>query len=65
MGAYTGLPMALSAFVTALLLPPLGWLAEPGFATAETEAPEPAWQARDQPCCLARCLAAMKALCGT
>jgi hypothetical protein len=28
-------------------------------------APEAAWQARDQACPLARCLAAMKALCGT
>ena len=37
-----------------------------GSVTAETqEAPEAAWQARDQACRLARCLAAMKALCGT
>jgi len=45
--AWAGLAMALSAFVTALLLPPScggsGWLADPGSVTAETqEAPEAA-----------------------
>jgi len=41
-------------------------MADPGSAIAETqEAPEAAWQARDQSCRLALCLVAMKALCGT
>ena len=42
------------------------WLLAPIYVGLETqEAPEAAWQARDQACRLARCLAAMKALCGT